>query len=282
MAWVSVHQQIINHRKTRDLFRRLKITRQAAIGYLVLIWLWALDNADRDGRLLSTTVSDIEEAGYWVGEPGVLYHALVDSRWIDEKNGGIYLHDWDEFNKPFYQYIDRKEKDKLRKREGKSARNSVENPQENPQEFHESHSPSPNHKEVVVVVDARAREGKMFQFFNQNIGPITPFQSEVLSQHLNDGIDPEMITAVMQDSVGKNDRWAWIKRTLEVCVQRNINTLELYNANKVERKNAKSRDKPQQSKQKSRAEQRMEAIEKARQEAYRMLDEEGIGIDDTS
>lgn len=105
-----------------------------------MLWLWSLDNADRDGRLLFTTIEDIEEAAYWDGEPGELYRALVACRWVDEVKDDIYIHDWDEFNKPFYQYVDRKDKDKLRKRQNDSAVNSMEIPPE----FRDSPSPSPS------------------------------------------------------------------------------------------------------------------------------------------
>jgi hypothetical protein len=157
VAWISVHQQLRDHRKLRDLYRRLNTTRQQAIGYLILLWLWGLDNADPKGLLLSTTIEDIEEALYWTGELGKLYQILVQSGWIDELEDGIYLHDWEDFNKPFYQYIDRKNKDKFRKRNknsaGNSAGNSARIPQEIPQEFRNSPSPSPSPNNKVNILN---------------------------------------------------------------------------------------------------------------------------------
>ena len=148
MAWISVHQQIRDHRKTRKLFRALNISRAEAIGTLTLIWTWAIDNCDQEGELLSVTKDDIAEAAYWKKDPELLYKALVEAGWIDEVDGKIYLHDWADFNKPFYDYIARKERDKARKRQSNSAGNSTGNsteiPQETPQEFHDSPSPSPS------------------------------------------------------------------------------------------------------------------------------------------
>lgn len=95
--------------------------------------------------------------------------------------------------------------------------------------------------------DARAREGKVFKFFNENLGPITPFQQEVVSQYLDEGIEPEMIIAVMQDSVGKDDRWSWTKTVLCNAATQNIKTFDQYKANKAKKKNYKSRDKPGQN-----------------------------------
>jgi hypothetical protein len=144
MAWVSVHQQIRDHRKTRDLYRKLNISRPEAIGTLVLIWTWAIDNCNKDGKLFSVTKEDICQAAYWTKNPDVLYKALIDTEWLDEVGEDLYLHDWYDFNKPFYDYKDRKDKDKLRKRNEKSTGNSTEIPQEPLQEFHDSHSPAPS------------------------------------------------------------------------------------------------------------------------------------------
>ena len=151
MAWISIHQQIRDHRKTRNLFRTLGINRAEAIGTLTLIWTWAVDNCNQEGELLSVTKEDIADAAYWRKDPSVLYSALVDTGWIDDDKGKMYLHDWSDFNKPFYDYIARKEKDKQRKRNVLSA----EIPQETPRksagksvemrgEFHNSPSPSPS------------------------------------------------------------------------------------------------------------------------------------------
>jgi hypothetical protein len=151
VAWISVHQQIRDHRKTRNLYRTLNINRAEAIGTLTLIWTWAIDNCNKEGELLSVTKEDIADAAYWRGNPESLYSALVETKWIDELEGKMYLHDWGDFNKPFYDYITRKEKDKQRKRTGLSTeipqetpRNGVGNSEEMRGEFHDSPSPSPS------------------------------------------------------------------------------------------------------------------------------------------
>lgn len=117
MAWVAVHQQLRDHRKIRDLYRRLGISRQEAVGILVMLWLWALDNTDQTGELLNTTREDISNSVYYSGNSSVLYSALVDSKWLDEVDGKIFVHDWYDFNKPFYDSLAEK------KRKAEYARN---------------------------------------------------------------------------------------------------------------------------------------------------------------
>ena len=95
----------------------------------------------------------------------------------------------------------------------------------------------------VNIVVEEERIGKVFQFYQQNIGLITQFQSEVLLQHLEEGMQPEMITAVMQDGIGKENPWAWIKTVLVNSDKGNIRTLAQYEANKVAREGANKKDK---------------------------------------
>jgi DnaD/phage-associated family protein len=90
--------------------------------------------------------------------------------------------------------------------------------------------------------------GKVFQFYQQNIGAITPFQAEAIGQYLDEGMEPDMIIAVMQDGIGKDNPWSWIKKVLANSDKNNIRTLAQYEAKKVEkeRKNSvKDNSKPQ-------------------------------------
>lgn len=89
--------------------------------------------------------------------------------------------------------------------------------------------------------EKRMHEGEIFKFFNQNIGLITPFQSETISQYLDDGSEPEMILAVLQDSVGKDGSWDWIKTVLRNSITQGVKTLEQYEAKKVEKANKRSK-----------------------------------------
>jgi DnaD/phage-associated family protein len=107
-------------------------------------------------------------------------------------------------------------------------------------------SPSPSTEEE----GERKRVGEIFKFFSSNIGPITPFQSQVIIQYLDeDGLEPQLITQVLKDSVGKDVPWDWIKRVLQNCSDKGTKTLEQYEAKKVEKERKKeSKGKPQNGK----------------------------------
>ncbi len=67
MAWISVHEQVKDHHKTRELAKLLSCSRHEAIGLLVSLWLWGINNADSSGVIRSATEQDIAD--------GVMYHA---------------------------------------------------------------------------------------------------------------------------------------------------------------------------------------------------------------
>lgn len=110
---------------------------------------------------------------------------------------------------------------------------------------HEPH-PEENKSDAskLTLPATQKNEAELFKFFNSNIGMVTPFQAETLSKYLDDGLDPGMISAVMKDSLGMDNKWGWINKVLENSLKINVKTIEQYEAHKLERANARSRDKP--------------------------------------
>lgn len=98
MAWISVDQKLIGG-KLRTLHKAIGCSRNEALGILVTLWLWAIDNTDSDGMLISTTLEDIQEDVLKPGlspdlDPVTVAKALVENQWIDERDGHLYVHDW--------------------------------------------------------------------------------------------------------------------------------------------------------------------------------------------
>jgi len=119
MAWIKVHQALRGHRKTRQLARELGIDEATAIGHLVLLWLWALDNAP-DGVLTRIPNEELPVAACAKCENETFLQALVNAGFIDRKGRGgrgLYIHDWDEYGG---QLSAARAKDRERKRLGRS------------------------------------------------------------------------------------------------------------------------------------------------------------------
>jgi hypothetical protein len=135
MAWVSAHEGMRDHPKTRDLSRKLECSRHEAIGILVTLWLWGLNNADRDGNILSATAEDIadgimyrgQSVGQSIGQSAkntaeYLLDSLISSGWIDVSDDGHFiLHDWDVWQDQWYKVLEKRDKDAERKRQQRQS-----------------------------------------------------------------------------------------------------------------------------------------------------------------
>lgn len=111
--WIEVHQSLATHRKTGRLLRRLGITRNEAIGIVVTLWLWAMDNAP-DGVLAGIEANDIADALRWDNDPKQLLDALIGAGFIDQASDRLVIHDWMEYNG---RIIEKRRSDAARKKE---------------------------------------------------------------------------------------------------------------------------------------------------------------------
>lgn len=128
MAWVSVHDNVIGG-KLRELAKEIGCTQEEALGILVSLWIWGLNNADKDGRLMSADREDVLEAFSVKLVSGLkvdIVDALVKTRWMDEPESGVlYIHDWDQWQKQWYKAIETREKDAKRKAEMRKEKRSA-------------------------------------------------------------------------------------------------------------------------------------------------------------
>lgn len=93
MAWIKVDQTIITHKKTLKLASALGIEASQAIGLMVTLWLWAIDNAP-DGSLDDIDAPLLSRAIGWSGDPDRLIGSLNSVGLIDGKR----LHNWEDHN----------------------------------------------------------------------------------------------------------------------------------------------------------------------------------------
>lgn len=82
MAWITVDQKLIGG-KLRDFAKRSGISQNEAIGILIRLWLWGIDNAEESGRIVAAEHEDIEEAI----RPGILEITTEEGTLIKEVCG---------------------------------------------------------------------------------------------------------------------------------------------------------------------------------------------------
>lgn len=129
MNWIAVHEDVLGG-KLRGFRKAIGCSEAEALGILTLVWLWARKNAIFTGLLLNVERDDIVR----FITPSIsdqldakkVVEALIDTAWIDEEDDGLYVHDWSEWQQYWYKHLEKKEKDRNRKRleRGKNHINS--------------------------------------------------------------------------------------------------------------------------------------------------------------
>jgi hypothetical protein len=160
MAWISVHEQLKDHHKLRHLSKLLKCSRHEALGVLVSLWLWGINNADRTGNLNGADENDIADGIMYRGQSAeILVECLLVSGWMEKVEGHFILHDWDMWQDQWFKALDRREADTKRKREERSSKKemSTDSPQDIPedsqQDVRNSPSPSPSPSPSGKAID---------------------------------------------------------------------------------------------------------------------------------
>jgi hypothetical protein len=119
--WIQVDVNFPRHPKVRDL--SIEIGEERVEAYLVRIWTststWTGSTGRVPGRDPKRT---LEDAAGWRGPPGKLAEALVLTRWVDEKSGGLWLHDWNDYSG---SWIKKAEQERERKKEWVEKKRSL-------------------------------------------------------------------------------------------------------------------------------------------------------------
>ena len=96
MSYTEFHQALMTHRKTYALASILRLRNSAACGHLAFLWCWALDNAPT-GELTNIDAGAIARAADWPKSAAVFINALVAAGFVDDVDGLLTLHDWDQY-----------------------------------------------------------------------------------------------------------------------------------------------------------------------------------------
>jgi hypothetical protein len=84
------------HRKTWLLARLAGLDAYSVVGRLVALWSWALDAAP-DGRIVDADAELVATAMGWRGDAATWVGYLVQAGFLDECEGGLVIHDWEEY-----------------------------------------------------------------------------------------------------------------------------------------------------------------------------------------
>ena len=97
MAWIELHQELVQHKKMDRLLRQTGLSRDAALGRLCILWLWALSNrpdgdlGELDGRRLGQILELTPR------KAGPFLAALEQSGFLDREGTRLRIHDWEDY-----------------------------------------------------------------------------------------------------------------------------------------------------------------------------------------
>lgn len=136
MAWISVHEDIIGG-KLRELSKSLGCSQNESIGILIRLWLWCINNADKDGRIIGANQDDLAEI-LNIGkskeiEADDIVKSLIECNWLELVDDTLYIHDWEEWQEPLYTFKERRERDRLRKKNERAIARASANPTPKPE-----------------------------------------------------------------------------------------------------------------------------------------------------
>lgn len=122
MAWLKIDQTLRDHHKICDAADELQVDPAHMTGMMVLLWLWAIDNAP-SGSLAGVSAGTIARGAQYGGDPTAFVEALKRQELLDEGPDGLQIHDWEEHAG---NLIDRRQKDAKRKAAERAAKKAAE------------------------------------------------------------------------------------------------------------------------------------------------------------
>lgn len=203
MAWISVHEQVIGA-KLRNLAKEIGCSQNEALGILIRLWLWAINNAGKDGCIIGADNGDVAEVltngldkRY---DPDAVVDALAATGWIDIENG-LYIHDWEEWQSAWYKALEIRQRDTERKRRERAEKRLAKKKGE-PQKGMEQDLPTP-HLTILPKKEQKEKPEKdyskdfeeFWSVYPRKIGKAEAYKK--YKARLNDGWSPaELLEAV--------------------------------------------------------------------------------------
>lgn len=219
MAWISVHQHI-KGKKLRDFAKDMKVHRAEALGLLVSLWLWGLDNADRDGNIGDVDAKEIAEACMYEGKRyGSLVAALIKNRWLDAGDDNLIIHDWDTWQDAWYKSLDRREANTIAVRRHRDRKKSLQSDNCNDYSKNDviaSPSPSPSPKDLKDILPYGSVRDAFLSLCQSlpKIKSLTEKRKTAIKARFNDGAtlaDFEEVFRLTEASdflTGRSGKWA--------------------------------------------------------------------------
>lgn len=119
MLFIAVDQNL-NGGKLRVLAKTLDCSENEARGILINLWIWGISNCRNDGYIIGAEKGDVADAlkrGLSAGlTPAFVVDTLITLNWLESREDGLYIHDWEEWNQIPVEYYALLDKEQNRKK----------------------------------------------------------------------------------------------------------------------------------------------------------------------
>lgn len=126
--FVAMAEELLDGPKLRGFYKEIGCSNAEAVGLLYILWRWSMKNADNDGKLMNTDLSDIQQM-YACSviasnvDPIDIAAALVHQGWVDAADDGtLSIHDWASNQEYWIRYKKNRDRDAARKREDRARK----------------------------------------------------------------------------------------------------------------------------------------------------------------
>ncbi len=230
MAWIELHQNLPGHPKVKRLARALCLEVPKGIpqvvGHLCMFWLWCLDYAE-NGSLQTMSAQDIADAAGWYDDPDIFLNAMIKERFIDEVDGALYVHDWNDYAGLL---IDRRERERKRNAE-KQRRHRERIKQQEKQESSQDTPPVTADKEeqnFAEILGIDQDWADVVKCYEKNIG-VLPYgvSCDILQSYFDDLGGAVLCKAIeVTNKAQPNNPWKYLNSVLKKWLKNKIDTPE--------------------------------------------------------
>ena len=230
VAWIELHQQLPTHPKTKRLTRALGLEVPKdipqVVGHLCMFWLWCLEYAI-DGSLERMTAQDIADAAGWYGDAEQFMRAMVDERFIDTRDGGFIVHDWDDYIGRLIEYRAKERRRNAEKQRRHRERVKQQKAEAKLQETQQSaEEPSAKWGDESFGVDPEWL--RVIRCYEENIGRAPCGTSgEILASYYDDlGADIVCTAIKATNQAAPDNPWRYLNAILNKWLEQGVDTVE--------------------------------------------------------
>jgi hypothetical protein len=124
--YIASDRKLAYDPRVQRLARALDISRPAALGHLHYLWYWCQTYA-AEGNVAPENVSvdELASNALWLGDAKVFIDALIRTGWLERRDDGLWLTEWERIGRKSVKEIARDRRKNVARRDAKQRANET-------------------------------------------------------------------------------------------------------------------------------------------------------------